>query len=123
MGEAKGERFRGSGGHVGVRVLEAEEERGADGEAGGVGGRGEAAEGERGAVDARGEGGGGVDEEGDELGGAVVEGGEPKGSAVVAIGCTQRQRVLADQELDNGGVAVFLGSPTKDRVPTAVRVS
>ena len=57
VGEAKVERFRGSDGHVGVHGLEAEEERGADGEAGGVGGRGEAAEGEGGAVDAGGEGG------------------------------------------------------------------
>ena len=45
MGEAEVERFRVRDGHVGVHVLEAEEERGADGDAGGVGGRGEAAEG------------------------------------------------------------------------------
>jgi len=34
LGEAEVERFRGSDWHVGVHVLEAEEERGADGDAG-----------------------------------------------------------------------------------------
>ena len=57
MGEVEVERFRGSDG---VHVLEAEEERGADGDAGGVGVRGEAAEGELVAVDAGGKGGGSV---------------------------------------------------------------
>jgi len=33
LGEAEVERFRGSAGHVGVHGLEAEEERGADGDA------------------------------------------------------------------------------------------
>jgi len=46
VGEVEVERFRVRDGYVGVHVLEAEEERGADGDAGCVGGRGEAAEGE-----------------------------------------------------------------------------
>ena len=55
MGEAEVERFRVRDGHVGVHVLEAEEESrcGRRGEAA----EGEAAEGERVAVDAGGEGG------------------------------------------------------------------
>ena len=67
-----------------------------------------------GAVEAGGEGGevarfegfGGVSEEGCDRGGAVVGGGEPQGGATVVIGGAQRQRVLADQELEHGGVAV-----------------
>ena len=99
-----------------MHVLEAEEERGADGDAGCVRGRREAAEGELVAVDAGGEGGvvacgegvGGVDEEGGERGGAV-------GSFTVAVGCAERQRVLADQELDHGGVGVAQSSDMKGR--------
>jgi len=103
--------------------IEAEEERGADGDAGGVGGRGEAAEGESGAVDSEGEGGvvagdegvGGVDEEGDDSGGDIADGGELLGSAAADIGYAQRQRVLADQELENDGVAVVQSSEVKGR--------
>jgi len=124
VGEAEVERFRGSDGHVGEHSLEAEEERGADGDAGCVGGRGEAAEGERGAVDAGSEGGvvacgEGIDgggEEGDVRGGAVVAGGDLQGSFTELIGCAQRQRVLADQELDNGEVAVVPINAMKGRV-------
>ena len=91
-----------------MHVLEAEEERGADGDAGCVRGRREAAEGELVAVDAGGEGVGGVDAEGGERGGAV-------GSFTVAVGCAERQRVLADQELDHGGVGVAQSSDMKGR--------
>jgi len=111
VGEAEVERFLVRDEDVGVHVLEAEEERGADGDAGGVGGGGGAAEGERGAVDAGGEGGvvacgeggivacgeggivacgegvGGVGDEGDDRGGAVVEGGDLQGSVAAASGC------------------------------------
>ena len=111
VGEAEVERFRGSDGNVGVHMLEAEEERGADGEAGAEDGEVDRAlvavdAGGEGGVVARGEGVGGIGEEGGERGGAVVDGGELPGSAADVSGCAQRQRVLADQELDdNGGVA------------------
>ena len=42
------------------------------------------------------------------------------GSAAAAIGCAQRQRVLADKELENGGVAVALSSVMKGRPSIAV---
>jgi len=113
----------GATGHVGVHGLEAEEERDADGEAGGVGGRGEAAEGEGGAVDAGGEGGVVAGVEG---GDGVGEEGGDHGEADVAvlqaaaeIDFAQRQRVLADQELDNGRVVVE-SSAMKGRVLLAV---
>jgi len=127
VGEAEVERSHGSDGHVGVHDLEAEEECGTDGDTGVVGGRGEAAEGELDAVDAGGEGGvvaggegvGGVGEEGGgDRGGAVVEDGELKGNATAAAGCLQRQWVLADQELEQGGVAVGVSSLMKGRVHT-----
>ena len=122
--EAETERFRVRDGHVEVHVLEAEEERGADGDAGGVEGRGEAAEsvdvGCEGGVVACGEGVGGVGEEGGDHGGTVAVDGELQGSlGVHAIGCAQRQRVLADQELENGGIAVVDCSVVKGSVHTA----
>ena len=124
VGEAEVERFRGSDGNVGVHMLEAEEERGADGEAGAEDGEVDRAlvavdAGGEGGVVARGEGVGGIGEEGGERGGAVVDGGELPGSAADVSGCAQRQRVLADQELDNGEVAVVTSSVMKGRVPSA----
>ena len=65
-----------------------------------------------------GEGIGGVGEEGDDRGGAVVEGGVLQGSVAAVIGCAQRQRVLADQELENGLVAVPASSAVKSREPS-----
>jgi len=56
-------------------------------------------------------------EKGGDLGGAV--GGALQGSAALAIGCAQRQRVLADQKLDNDGVGVPK-SDMKGRVPMVV---
>ena len=52
---------------------------------------------------AGGEGVGGVGEDGDDRGGAVVIGGELLGSEAADTGCAQRQRVLADQELETAG--------------------
>ena len=94
----------------------------------GVRGIGEAVDRVRVAVDAGCEGGvvagfegvGGVGEEGDDRGGGGVEGGAMQGSVAVDIGCAQRQRVLADQELDNGGVAEVASSVMKGRVPTVI---
>jgi len=57
-----------------------------------------------GGVFAGGEGVGGVGEEGNDRG-AATAGGVLQGTLAVVIGCAQRQRMLADQELDNGGVA------------------
>ena len=45
-------------------------------------------------------------------------GGDQQGSATSGTGCAQRQRVLEDQELENGGVAVVASSAMKGRVPT-----
>ena len=109
--------------NVDVAVLDAEEKTDADCEA--VGSKGEAAEGALVAVDAGGEGGvvacgegvGGFGEEGDDRGGAVVNRGELQGSVTAATGCAQRQWVLADHELDNGGVAVGGSSEVKGRAP------
>jgi len=67
---------------------------------------------------AGGESGGGVDEEGGDGGEAVDEGGDLQGSATAVTGCAQRQRVLPDEELENGGVAVVPSSPIKGRAPT-----
>ena len=53
---------------------------------------------------------------GEEGGGGAV-GGPLQGSAAAVIGCAQRQRVLADQKLDNGGVAVGVSSAMKGRPP------
>ena len=48
------------------------------------------------------------------------EGGELQGSAAEAIGCLQRQRVLADRELENGEVAEAESSAMKGRAPAVV---
>ena len=47
---------------------------------------------------------------------AVVVDGGLLGIAAEAIGCAQRQRALADQELEDGGVAVGVSSLMKGRV-------
>ena len=111
---------------VDVAVLDAEQESRAKSESGG--GESVAANralvavdaGGEGGVVARGEGVGGVGEEGGDRGGAIVEGGPLQGSAVEAIGCAQRQRVLADQELEDGGTAVGVSSLMKGRVPPLI---
>ena len=72
-----------------------------------------------GGVVTRGEGVGGVSEEGDDRSGAAEDGGELQGVIAEPDGCAQRQRVLADQELENGGVAVVVNSPMKGRPPAA----
>ena len=72
--------------------------------------------GSEGGVVACGEGIDGGGEEGDVRGGAVVAGGDLQGSFTELIGCAQRQRVLADQELDNGEVAVVPINAMKGRV-------
>ena len=76
----------------------------------------------KGGVVAGGEGVGGVGEEGDS-GNVVEQGRDHQGGATDAIGCAQRQRVLADQELENGGVAVPASSAMKDRASPEVGVS
>ena len=112
--------------YVDVAVLDAEQESRAKSASGGGGSvaanRALVAvdAGGEGGVVARGEGVGGVGEEGGDRGGAIVKGGPLQGSAAEAIGCAQRQRVLADQELENGGVAVALRRVMKGRVPNAV---
>jgi len=68
-------------------------------------------EGCEGGVGAGGEGGGG--EEGEDRGGAVS--GVLQGSAAAVTGCAQRQRVLADQELEQGEVDVGVSSLVKGR--------
>ena len=115
---------------VNPAVLDAEQESRAKSESGG--GEGVAADLALVAVDTGGEGGvvtggvvtggegvGGIDEEGYDRGGAVVDGGDLQGSAAAASGCAQRQRVLADEELGNGGVAMALSSAMKGRSPVA----
>ena len=75
-------------------------------------------------MDAGGEG--GVVAGGEGVSGVGEEGGDRveadvavlQGSAAAVTGCAQRQRVLADQELDNGMVVVA-SSAMKGRVPMA----
>jgi len=50
--------------------------------------------------------------------GAVAEGGALQGIAAVVTCCLQLPRVLADQELENGGVAVAPSSVIKDNSST-----
>ena len=47
-----------------------------------------------------------------------MEGGVLQGSVAAVIGCAQRQRVLADQELENCLVAVPASSAVKSREPS-----
>ena len=115
-----------------LTVLDAQEEFDANGEARrGEGAQGaEAADGARVAVDtsredsevAGSEGVGGVGEEGEDMRAFFVEGqvGFLQGCEAVVIDCTQRQRVFADQELENGGVVVAISSTMKGRVVMAI---
>ena len=53
----------------------------------------------------------------------VLEGGELLGSAAAASSCAQRLRVLVEQELENGGVALAshtVSSVMNGRVPLAI---
>ena len=107
-----------------VATLDAEEEGDTDSET--FGREGGAAEGLHVAVNEGGEGGevaggqrvGGVGEVGGHRGGAVPVGGALQGSATAGIDCAQRQRVVADQELDNGGIVVPPSSEMKGRALT-----
>ena len=47
-------------------------------------------------------------------------GGALQGSEVDATDCLQRQRMLADQELENGGVAVAACSEVKGRLAPTI---
>ena len=70
-----------------------------------------------GSVVACGDGVGGGGEEGGDRERVVEDGGELQGSFVVSSGYAQRQRVLADLELENGGVAVVASSVMKGIAP------
>ena len=90
-----------------------------------AGRRGEGLEGGGGAAEedhvlevAGGEGGGGIVEEGADRGGVEVEDGELQGSVALTSGGAQCQRVLANQEFDNGGVPVDASSVMKGRPST-----
>jgi len=69
---------------------------------------------------AGGEGGGGVPEKIDDRVEVVVEGGELQWSAAPASRCAERQRVLADQELENCGLVAAGSSEMKGRHCIAV---
>ena len=64
-----------------------------------------------GGVVAGGDGGGGGGEEGGDVVAAVQEGGDPQGCG----GGDQRLRILGDQELEHGGVAVRVSRSMKVR--------
>lgn len=53
-------------------------------------------------------------------GGAVAGDGELLGSVAIVSGGSQRQRALANQALENGGVVVPRSSGMKGRAPTVV---
>jgi len=103
-----------------VLVLEGGEERdaGRGGESG-EGGRG-ADEADDALVVAGDEGVGGVGEEGGDRGRAVVDVCDLLGSAAAVYGCAQRHRMLADQELENGGVVVVARSAMKSHPPVVI---
>ena len=130
MGDAQVERFHWSGRKIGGAVLEAQKEEHARGEAGGVVGFDEAAESALIAVDAGGEGAevafdegvGGVGEEVEDWDGAVLNITQDSGDNQGGVGsCAQQLRVLADQELENGGIGAIDNSVMKGHEPTGVR--